>query len=353
MGNKIAVRVKPLKQWSDVSNATRHGKREDPSKHVDRSRTHLNKHWVSMDVPNPDGSMGRKLMPTSEAPDIAAAFKDLAEKRGAKWRKGAIVGTEMLFIASPDFFGPAGPERDKLAAEWANKCLRAALKKYPGQVAAARLDLDETTPHFSIFLIPTYQKSYDGEKRQSSRKPKRTISHNQVFGTPEKLSALQDWAAAEMKAAGYKLERGEPKTKKGADHNTPAEGRRQIQQAREQAEHILAGARSAAEGILADAEGEAAKTIEKATPERFLSLQRENEALKRENTELRGYLTDWIAKYDILKRMVDRFTPPNIMPDMKAAFSELWKAHPKSEATIQANEAKQRPANSSSGLTMS
>ena len=45
MGHKIAIRVKPLKQWSDVSNATRHGKREDPAKHVDRVRTHLNQHW--------------------------------------------------------------------------------------------------------------------------------------------------------------------------------------------------------------------------------------------------------------------------------------------------------------------
>lgn len=352
MGNKIAVRVKPLKQWSDVSNATRHGKREDPSKHVDRSRTHLNKHWLSMDIENPDGSVGRKVMPTEQPVDIAAAFKDLADKRGAKWRKNAIVGTEMLFIASPDFFGAAGPQREKLANEWALKCITAAIKKYPGQVAAARLDLDETTPHLSVFLIPTYQKSYDGEKRQSSRKPKRTISHNQVFGTPEKLSALQDWAAAEMKAAGYKLERGEPKIKKGPDHNTPAEGRRRLQQVDEQAEHTLAGARSAAERIIADAEGEAAKIIEKATPERFLSLQSENEALKRENEEFRDYLTDWIAKYEILKKMVDRFTPPNILPDMQAAFRNLWKAYPKSEATLRATEAEQRLDNSSSSLGM-
>lgn len=321
MGNKIAVRVKPLKQWSDVSNATRHGKREDPSKHVDRSRTHLNKHWVSMDVPNPDGSMGRKLMPTSEAPDIAAAFKDLAERRGAKWRKGAIVGTEMLFIASPDFFGPAGPERDKLAAEWAEKCLRAALKKYPGQVAAARLDLDETTPHFSIFLIPTYQKKYDGEARKSTRKPKRTISHNQVFGTPEKLSALQDWAAAEMKAAGYKLERGEPKTKKGPDHTTPAEGRRRLQSAEEAARRIEGEAEAKAAQIVSDALSEAERIKAEATPAAMRELQQDLR-----DAELAVTVTK--AQKELIRAMAEKMLGADLYAKLRDMVNAAWKTHP-------------------------
>lgn len=45
---------------------------------------------------------------------IAEAFRDLAEYRKAKWRKGEIDAPEMLFIASPGFFGPV----PQIAQEW-------------------------------------------------------------------------------------------------------------------------------------------------------------------------------------------------------------------------------------------
>lgn len=332
MADKIAVKVKPLTQWSDVSNATRHGRRDDPAKHVDRSRTHLNQHWIAAKITKKDGTVQWGMNKSEEAVDIAEAFKATAEGANLKWRKNAIVGTEMLFIASPGFFGPPGAARNKKAEEWSLDCLRAAMKKYPGQIAAARLDLDETTPHFSVFLLPAYAKSYGGEKRQSTRKPKPTISHNQVFGKPEQLSALQDWAAAEMKAAGHKLERGNPKTTKGSDYLTPAEGRRRIQEAEEKAQAILRGAERAAEATLAAAKGEAAKITEKATPERFLELHKANKALEKENAELRGHLTDWVAKYQILRGRVEALVEPATWTKILEAALQLWKAHPKSDA---------------------
>ena len=314
MGHKIAIRVKPLKQWSDVSNATRHGKREDPAKHVDRTRTHLNQHWLS--ETDPEGKTRINLK--SDPVDIETAFVDLAKRKGVKWRKGAIVGTEMLFIASPGFFGPPGPNRDQKAREWAMDCLRATARKYPGQVAAARLDLDETTPHFSVFMLPTYVKDYAGEERKSTRKPKRAISHNQVFGTPEKLSALQDWAAEAMKVAGHRLERGEPKTAKGTDHTTPAEGRRRIQQAEEEAQAIARDAEKAAEALLKDAQAQAAQIIEKATPERFLALQRENE-------DLQKALTGWNAFRDLLRDKLKALLPGDVWERFINDLNASWK----------------------------
>ena len=317
MGHKIAIRVKPLKQWSDVSNATRHGKREDPAKHVDRTRTHLNQHWLYEAGPDGKGSINLKDEPI----DIEQAFVGLAKSQGVKWRKGAIVGTEMLFIASPGFFGPPGPIRDARARKWSVDCLKAVVKKYPGQVAAARLDLDETTPHFSVFLLPQYVKDYAGEERKSTRKPKRAISHNQVFGTPDKLSALQDWAADAMKAAGHKLERGEPKTAKGADHVTPAEHRRRIQRAEEEAQGITRDAEKAAEALLGDARAQAAQIIEKATPERFRALQREN-------ADLRQQVTAWTAFRDLFRDKVKAFLTAEAFQRFAADVNASWGKHP-------------------------
>ena len=320
MGHKIAIRVKPLKQWSDVSNATRHGKREDPAKHVDRVRTHLNQHWRSMT--DPENPEKRRLFPQAEPVDIAEAFRDLAQHRGAKWRKGAIVGTEMLFIASPGFFGPPGPRRDEKARRWAEDCLRAVMKRYPRQIAAARLDLDETTPHFSVFMLPTYRKEYAGTERKSTRKPRLTISHNQTFGTPESLSALQDWAAEAMQEAGHALERGEPKATKGADHTTPAEGRRRLQEAE-----------GAARGIRKAAEAEAAQIVSQALSEaeaiRQKAFPMEVRKLREENTDLKRKITAWEGFRDLTREVLRSILPEALFERFRSQMNERWATDPR------------------------
>lgn len=249
----IAVRVKPLKKWSDVANAARHGRREDPARHVDRSRTHLNRHWAVT------GTCEFEERP--EPANIEKAFNIAAAIVGANWRKGAIVGTEMLFIASPEYFndydtewdvldGKAGSLNAQRVNKWAEDCLVAAQARFPGQIAAARLDMDEKTPHLAVFMLPMYEKTYEGSgrARKRQRAPRKTISHNQVFGTPEALSSLQDWIAAEMKARGHEaLQRGRRKAAKGPDHLTPAEGRRLITAAKLEADRIVENATKEAE----------------------------------------------------------------------------------------------------------
>ena len=201
------------------------------------------------------------------------------------------------------------------------------MKRYPGQVAAARLDLDETTPHFSVFLLPMYRKEYMGEERKSSRKPRLTISHNQVFGTPDKLSALQDWAAETMQETGHTLERGEPKVGKGPYHTTPAEGRRRIQEAREAAQ------------IVSEAQTEAAVIRERAFPMEVRKLREENTALKLQ-------IKAWAGFRDLTLDVLRSLLPETLFERFRRQMKEQWAVdlrNPEREAPAP----EQRPPSSS------
>lgn len=304
MSNKIAIRIKPLKKWSDVANMSRHGKREDPAKHVNRDLTVQNIHFNFMEDETMRGDRGEVTHNgdfgivehgEGECLDITEEFEYLAERSGAKWRKGAIVGTEFMFLASPEFFeGERGSkERRDHARKWAHDCLHEMRQRYPMQMACARLDLDEKTPHLSVFMLPTYEKTYNGPERPSKRRraPRKAISHNQVFGTPESLSELQDWAAEAMKRRGYELERGKRKESKGPDHTTPAEGRRLIAEAEAQAAEIKAQAEKDAEEIK-----------RAATPEYMATLEDENK-------KLRASVKEWKDFMASVKRTLLRFVP--------------------------------------------
>ncbi len=274
--SKVAVRIKNFRSWADVSNATRHGRRQDPAAHVDRERTKLNVHWELAED-------GQRLVRAEQGADIRDCMERLGKERGAKWRKGAAVGTEMLWIASPAFFEQHGPRGSaawmKAAEKWARDCLAETVAGFPGQVAAARLDLDEQTPHLSVFILPMTEKAPQGpragsedakarellddpsaastealqaaqevwdkaEAKRARRKPRVTVSAGAHFGKRHKLVALQDWAAEAMARRGHALERGEPKTTKGRDHQTPAAGRAKIEAAENLANKIIDDARA-------------------------------------------------------------------------------------------------------------
>jgi len=322
MSNKIAIRVKPLKKWADVANMSRHGKREDPAKHVNRDRTIQNIHFSFTEDETTrsdrgevthNGDFGIVEHGEGECLDITEEFEALADRTGAKWRKGAIVGTEFMFLASPDFFeGERGSkERREHARKWAHDCMHEMRKKYPMQMACARLDLDEKTPHLSVFMLPTYEKSYNGPERQSKRRraPRKAISHNQVFGTPESLSELQDWAAKAMKRQGYELARGKRKEGKGPDHTTPAEGRR-----------LIAEAEAYAENVKAEADREAEEIKRAATPERIAALEDENERLKASVKEWKDYVAS-------IKRTLLRFVPDE-WENIRKWIDHDWEQNP-------------------------
>ena len=201
------VRIQKIRSAVDARNATRHGRRERGAfgkSRVDLERTHLNQHWCF------DADL-QELDLVDECPDYREALEARREQLGAKRPKNGTFGTEVMFTASPSLFKSADGDVDlDRAKEWARACLDLAEAKYPGMCVAARLDLDETTPHMSVFVMPVYEKTYSGDKRQSKRKPRKTVSHNKVFGGPEQLSMMQDWLADGLKKRGFGVERGLP-----------------------------------------------------------------------------------------------------------------------------------------------
>ncbi|MEC8195745.1 MAG: plasmid recombination protein [Pseudomonadota bacterium] len=207
--NYSSVRVKKIRAAVDARNLSRHGAREKGSfrqSAVDLKRTHLNRHWA-FDFD------GHHLAEVEQCPDYRDLLERVMKAQKAKRPKNGTFGTEMLFTASREFFLDAEGRVDQgKASAWAEACIEMAQEKYPGLCAAARLDMDETTPHLSIFVMPVYEKTYGGEKRQSKRKraPRRAVSHNRVFGGRGDLSNLQDWAADGLQARGFELSRGIP-----------------------------------------------------------------------------------------------------------------------------------------------
>lgn len=202
------VRVKKIKSATDAQNLTRHGQRAKGSfkaSAVDLDRSHLNGHFVfDADAVN--------FKQVDECPDYRELLDTATKRLNAKRPKNGVFGTEMMFTASPDLFKDKEGNVDiDQARAWGDACLELARDKYGAKCVAARLDLDETTPHLSVFILPTYRKSYSGEKRKSTRGDKWAVSHNKVFGGPDDLSLLQDWAADGLKAKGFDVERGRPK----------------------------------------------------------------------------------------------------------------------------------------------
>ena len=205
--------------------------------HVDIARSHMNVHYVF--VP----SRGR-LEKSNTPADITLCLRDRASSLGARWHKSAIVATEVMFIASQSFFSRGDGSIDlELARDWSDACMRAWERLFPGQTVAGRLDLDEMTPHLSLFFLPLHERKYRSQSRNlmEPEAGKLKISHNKVFGDakgPYVLSLLQDWLAAEMQAVGFDLARGRRVDETGNSNKTPAAGRRALAAVRQLAEDI-------------------------------------------------------------------------------------------------------------------
>jgi hypothetical protein len=209
MPKYISCRVIKIKTGQDASNLTKHGNRMkgfDGKSKIDRSRTELNEHHTYC-----NDSM--QWIRQDSCPNYHKLLNERCKDQGAKRPKNGVFGTEMLMTASPEVFHDTdGNICDKKAAQWAEDCRAVAQEQYGGMIVASRLDMDETTPHISFFILPTYEKTYGGEKRKSKRerKPKTAVSHNSVFGGRDQYSKLQDWLAEGLQAKGWNVNRGIP-----------------------------------------------------------------------------------------------------------------------------------------------
>ena len=282
---KAALRLKRLMSALDISNADRHGKRVGKIAHVDASRTHLNRHW---------SYQAGALVQVEAAPDLAPALERRREDRGAVRRANTpTLATEVMFITSRSAFLDASGQIDNdRAYQWADQMLAAFEERFPGMTAAARLDLDERSPHLSIFAVPIYLKpgnkpradvSEDARARRKPRAPKATVSHKQVFGGIEEMRDLQRWVqglnADFLAPLGLNLTASTDRRESGANHIHPDDFRRimgdvnkikagieagalqeaadLIQNAAAQVEQMMADAQTAAQEVAAQIKAEA------------------------------------------------------------------------------------------------
>jgi hypothetical protein len=121
------------------------------------------------------------------------------ETAGITIRKNAVIATEVLISASPEYFRPDKPKK---AGHWLEDRLnkwRAATEKFiakhfPHAVSIV-LHLDESTPHYQIIDVPV----------MLNQKGKKILSHYGKFGgSRSTLSKWQDLAASSVKHLGIK-----------------------------------------------------------------------------------------------------------------------------------------------------
>jgi hypothetical protein len=195
------IKVMRVKTRADLAGLTAHGRRMDRSPHVDRSRSHLNHHWSPPALELDDPS------------DLTEAVDAVIAKAGAKTHKGSAVAADFHLGASPGFFEQEDGSWDyERIGAWYKANRLAMLERFPGMIASVRLDLDESSPHIAVYLVPLVTKT---TKHCSGP----VVSFRKLLGGESKSQAssrmieLQDWYAERMKPLG--LRRGVPKVVTG------------------------------------------------------------------------------------------------------------------------------------------
>ncbi len=226
----FCVRVNAL-TWQSLGAMAAHGERDyGDTSHCDPALLSLNEYGSDLPDVNPK--------------DLVSCAKALISARGAHIRKGSSrVAAEVLYTASPAFFGLVGeegetPDPDKVRV-FKEIALAQANRRWPGMVIAHRYDLDESTPHLSVFVVGI------SERRGAGGKTKTEVSYADYFGGHKsKMVQLQTELAADFEAVG--LSRGESKLKTKTHHMRPKE-------MREELKRILDRTKARAEAVEGDA----------------------------------------------------------------------------------------------------
>lgn len=191
------IKVMRIKTRADLAGLTAHGRRTDRSPHVDRSRSQLNRHWSP------------PALGLTDPTDLVAAVDAVIAMAGAKTHKGSAVAADFHLGASPEFFENEDGSWDfEKIGRWYEANGRAIMERFPGMVASVRLDLDESSPHIAVCLVPLATKL-----TKHGLAP--IVSFRKLLGGESKAEAsrrmieLQDWYAETMKPLG--LNRGIPK----------------------------------------------------------------------------------------------------------------------------------------------
>jgi regulator of replication initiation timing len=187
--------------------AERHARRQDKSKHIDRSRTHLNLAEGYEGVDDPLA--------------IRDAYKARKKDTGATERKGVAVAVHMLLGVSPDWIAAAGDVHDP--ANPRNKALFDSARAFmeerfgKGAVIHVRLDVDEAgSGVVDVIAVPTTTYTQRG-------KTKTRVSANAgleaAFGQGLNYRQMQDaWAEHCQQTLDPAIERGQSIEETGRAH---------------------------------------------------------------------------------------------------------------------------------------
>jgi hypothetical protein len=185
--------------------------------HIDTSRTHLNQHLS-------DGY-------TSSSEALRTRVDSLKMKQKGKTQDDEIVAAEVILTASSEYFEEKfkGWQDDaSILQPWIDAQIKFAGEEWADDLVSIDLHLDELTPHFHIYLVPTAM-SKDGKERRISYGSKftdtfKTIAKSRAAGgstDDTKLGALQTRYAQAMQH--LELKRGIRKSAK--KHMTPRQYR--------------------------------------------------------------------------------------------------------------------------------
>lgn len=122
---------------------------------------------------------------------------DVRARLPEKTRSNAVYAVGMLLSASSDWFREGGNVED-----WCDSCLAWLEYRYGNNCVNVTFHGDELVPHIHAYLVPITAKG--------------RLSCDEFFGTPQKLSKLQDDYADNMKQLG--LQRGIPRTQTKRKH---------------------------------------------------------------------------------------------------------------------------------------
>jgi hypothetical protein len=187
----VCVRYTKLRTVRQLGLMEAHGKRAMGGlAHVDLSRTELNRFYLGR------VSNGWGIAPCN----LGLLWEKFKHEEQLTLPKGRAVASHVILSADPERLIVA----DTLEA-WIERSLEWAEMTWPRQVIAARLDLDESSPHLDVFLVPN---EMQGDKYGNQF---RAISP--ACGSRGKalcFSALQTSYALHLAPLGFK--RGTPKS---------------------------------------------------------------------------------------------------------------------------------------------
>jgi Plasmid recombination enzyme len=131
--------------------------------------------------------------------DLVADVTQRINDSGVTVSKNSVLAVEFMLTASPEYFRPDNPQtpgvwdEDRMRA-WADATENWLRKKYGANLVAINLQLDESSPHISAFVVPFNEKTG------------RLSAKALITGGAKKLSELQSEYADVLKPLG--IDRG-------------------------------------------------------------------------------------------------------------------------------------------------